>query len=613
VNNSLSPLSLLFAALLSTALGAAPVPAASAVSALPGFVVTAPAVANLAPAGTFAMPVTALRYEPRVDLQARNLAEAQADITLRGGTFETTGYRLGALSLADPQTGHYLTELPLAPAMLGVPQILAGAEAALGVSNATAGAVAQGWRPVATGGFVSVGAGQFALRRAEIFGGAVSSAGLGLDVGLSRSQSDGAVRFGDHDFNRATVRLQSRTAASQTDAALGYQGKRFGWPNLYTPFGSPESENLQTLLLALNHRVELGADNGWEAAVVHRRHKDDYAFNRFAPLGSVHPFQHTTWVTAGAAEGRWRRADWTFLTRGEVQTDRIASTSLTFGRNRSRVLTKAAAAARREWAVDGGRGWLRLGSAHDDSNRDDGVWLPLAEAGRTFYSGLLRGARVGYAETSQLPSYTALNASPASGLFRGNAGLGRSASRNLEAAATVAAVGWSIEAVAFMRRDDALVDWTFRRGVTARTANAVDVRVSGLEWVARRSWSGFDVVLGYTWLGKGADYRGAAVDASFYALNHARHRVTAAITARLTPRLEVRVDNSLRWQAPNLLRVIGGDRAIHTAAGLYFRPESLRGVELAVHLDNAWDEDFQEVPAVPAAGRQLSFSVARRW
>ncbi|MFM9032569.1 MAG: hypothetical protein ACKOTF_18220, partial [Opitutaceae bacterium] len=87
----------------------------------------------------------------------------------------------------------------------------------------------------------------------------------------------------------------------------------------------------------------------------------------------------------------------------------------------------------------------------------------------------------------------------------------------------------------------------------------------------------------------------------------------AAITARITPRLELRLDNSLRWQAPNLLRVIGGDRAVHTSAGLYFRPEALRGVELALHLDNAWAEDFQEVPAVPAAGRQLAFSVARRW
>ena len=602
------PAALCFAVVAPAAV--APVPG---VSTLPDFTVTAPTVANLAPAGTFAMPVTALRYEPRIDLQARNLAEAQADITLRGGTFETTGFRLGGLSLADPQTGHYLAELPLAPAMLGIPRVLAGAEAALGVSNATAGAVAQDWRPVSNGGFLSVGAGQFALRRAEVFAGVVSSAGLGVDVGLASSRSDGAVRFGDHEFNRASVRLQSRRRASQTDAAVGYQGKRFGWPNLYTPFGSPESENLQTLLLALNHRVDLGGDNGWEAAIAHRRNKDDYAFNRFAPLGPVHPFQHTTWLTAGAAEGRWRRADWSFLARAEAQTDRINSTSLTFGRYRSRVLTKAAVAARREWAADDGRGWLRLGVAHDDSNRDGGAWLPVGEMGRDFSAGLLRGGRVSYAETSQLPSYTALNASPASGLFRGNAGLGRSVSRNLEIAATLVMAGWRVEAVAFTRRDDALVDWTFRRGVTARTANAVDVRVSGLEWIARRSWSGLDVVLGHTWLGKDADYRGAAVDASFYALNHARHRLTAAITVRITPRIDLRLDNSLRWQAPNPLRVIGGDRAVHTSAGIYFRPEAVRGCEVAVHLDNAWDEDFQEVPAVPAAGRQLSFSVARRW
>ena len=613
MNISFSRFPASLALLLLPGLALASAPVGSAVSTLPGVTVSAPTVANPAPAGTFAMPVTALRFEPRVDLQARNLAEAQADVTLRGGTFETTGYRLGVLSLADPQTGHYLTELPLAPAMLGAPRVLAGAEAALGVANATAGAVAQDWRPVSNGGFISAGAGRFALRRAEVFAGAVSSAGLGVDVGLARSRADGAVRFGDHDFNRASLRLQSRAASSRTDAVLGYQGKRFGWPNLYTPFGSAESENLQTLLVALNHRVELGADDGWEAGVVHRRHKDDYAFNRFAPLGPVHPFQHTTWLTAAAAEGRWRRADWTFLARAEAQADRIDSTSLTFGRYRSRVLSKAAAAARREWAAEGGSGWLRLGVARDDSNRDDGAWLPVAELGRGFAGGVLRGMRVGYAGTSQLPSYTALNANAASGLFRGNPRLGRSLSRNLEAAATLAAAGWAVEAVAFMRRDDALVDWTFRRGVTARTANAVDVRVGGLEWIARRSWPGFDLVLGHAWLGKDADYRGAAVDASFYALNHARHRLTAAVTARITPRLELRVDNSWRWQAPNPLRVTGGDRALHTAAGLYFRPAALRGLELAAQLDNAWNDTFQEVPAVPSAGRQLAFSVARRW
>src|SRR4051812_16797465 len=77
-------------------------PAAS----LPEMTVYSPRVANQEPVATFAMPVSVLRFEPRVDLQGRNFAESQADVAIRGGTFENTGVRIGAASLYDPQTGH---------------------------------------------------------------------------------------------------------------------------------------------------------------------------------------------------------------------------------------------------------------------------------------------------------------------------------------------------------------------------------------------------------------------------------------------------------------------------------------------------------------------------
>src|SRR5947209_12035677 len=95
---------------------------------LPQVTVYSPRVANQSPEGTFAMPVSALRYEPGVDLQARNLAEGQADVTIRGGIFESAGVQVGAVTLLDPQTGHYLAEIPIAPAMLGAPAILTGAD-----------------------------------------------------------------------------------------------------------------------------------------------------------------------------------------------------------------------------------------------------------------------------------------------------------------------------------------------------------------------------------------------------------------------------------------------------------------------------------------------------
>ena len=51
--------------------------------------------------------VRANLVEPRVDLQSRNMAEAQGDVSIRGGIFENTGFRVGSATLIDPQTGHY--------------------------------------------------------------------------------------------------------------------------------------------------------------------------------------------------------------------------------------------------------------------------------------------------------------------------------------------------------------------------------------------------------------------------------------------------------------------------------------------------------------------------
>ena len=64
-------------------------------------------------------------------MQARNMAEAQGDLSIRGGTFENTGIQVGSATIMDPQTGHYTTELPIAPEMLAEPKVLTGADNAL--------------------------------------------------------------------------------------------------------------------------------------------------------------------------------------------------------------------------------------------------------------------------------------------------------------------------------------------------------------------------------------------------------------------------------------------------------------------------------------------------
>jgi hypothetical protein len=598
---------------------AAPLCAQLTPVSLPELLVYSPRVANQSPTGTFATPVSSLRYEPEVDVQARNLTEAQADVTIRGGIFENTGFKVGAVSVIDPQTGHYYADLPIAPAMLGAPQVWTGAEQAMATSASTVGAVDYGWRPVQTGGVVALAAGTDGLNREEFYQGYVSDmrifgARLAADVAWAHSESNGTIPFGDSHFDRVAARIQLAGATSQTDLFAGYQAKFFGWPNLYTPFNSDESENLQALLLAFNHRVDLGGGDFVEAGAYYRRNKDDYAFDRFAPLGPVHPYQHTTWVDGFAVGGRESLGDFVLNYRGELLADELRSTSLIYGNFHTRTQTKFSLVPEKTWALDdGAKLVVQAGASLDSTNHDGSAVSPVVEIAREQASSPWSRIYLSYATTTQEPSYTALNSSPNSGLFRGNPTLGRETSHNLEAGVSGTADGWVGQAAVFYRKDDDLVDWTYLQSVFGRTANAVDVSTTGAEFVLRRSWIGWDLVLGYTVLTKDPDYHGALVDASFYALNYARQRLTAAIVMRVNNEIEVRMDNAARIQAANLLRTVGGNDAIISSLSLTYRPTAWHRTTFTVQADNLWNSSFQEVPAVPASRRQLSAGVAYAW
>ncbi|MBE35888.1 MAG: TonB-dependent receptor [Opitutaceae bacterium] len=581
-------------------------------------VIHSPRIANQAPVATFAMPVSALRYEALVDVQGRNMAEGQADVSIRGGTFENTGFRIGSVTILDPQTGHYFAEIPVPPAMLGALDILTGAANSFGSINVNVGTIAYGWQPIVTRGQFSLGVGEDNLNRQELYQGYArelsGGAFFGVDVEYSRSSSDGSIPQGDHDFERVGGRLQWRTDRAQTDLFIGYQAKFFGWPNLYTPYGVDETENLQTVLVTLNHRAEREAGGYFEAGAYYRRNRDDYEFNRHIP-GQYNPYQHTTWLHGAAISGREVRGDWAVVYRGEVASDKIESTSLTSGSYNTRQMLKLALAGEHQWATDDGGAWVALGGMTlDDTNRDSGAVSPVVNFTRRFAtSSATQSIALSYVEATQVPSYTAVNSSAAGGLFRGNATLGRETSRNVELGLTGNYVGWQTEAAIFYRQDDDLVDWTFSNGVTARFANAVDIATTGFEIIGRRDFDWGGVTLGYTYMDKDADYGSTTIDASFYALNFAKHRVTAAITTRISEEWELRFDNEARLQEENPLRSAGGEEALTSALSIVWHPKMWRGIEFSISADNLWDSDFQEVPSVPAARRQVALSVAYGW
>jgi hypothetical protein len=589
---------------------------------LPEFVLTDARVALDEPASAFGGAVSSLRFEPRVDLQTRNFGEAQGDVSIRGGIFEGTAVQLGGMSVFDPQTGHYVTELPVPVAMLAAPDVLTGADHAYRGFNATAGTIDYGWSPITAGGRFSAGVGSGGLRRGAAYAGHVFGAEAGpdsrwaIDGEYAYSRADGTIADGDHEFERFAARLERTSANARTQLFAGYQNKFFGWPNLYTPFGVAETEALQTTLVALAHSFRRGTLDV-ESGAYFRRNKDDYEFDRYRP-GLFNPYEHETRVTGGFVDVGFPLAAWRAELRAEGAVDAIESTSLTAGRFSSRSTWRVAGTVSREWTAGADdRVEVRMGGAFDDTNREPDAFSPIVEAAWSRDAGAGRASLRAYVQASRasrVPGYTALASAPTSGLFRGNADLGRERSTNFETGVQVRSVRWSLHAAVFRRDDDPLIDWTFSATApNARSAREVAVETVGFEFAFARTWERFRVVAAYTWLDKDADYFGASVDASFYALNFARHRATLAVTAALGRGFELRSDHEWRAEEPNLLRTLGGDSAVLGAVGLYWIPPAARAWEFSVVIDNLWKSDFQELPAVPAPGRQATLGVAWRW
>ena len=82
-----------------------------------------------------------LSYVSGVDIRQRGVGGAQADINLRGGTFDQTLILINGVALADPQTGHHIMNLPLSNFDIERIEILKGASARFFGQNAFAGVV----------------------------------------------------------------------------------------------------------------------------------------------------------------------------------------------------------------------------------------------------------------------------------------------------------------------------------------------------------------------------------------------------------------------------------------------------------------------------------------
>jgi len=588
---------------------------------LPTLTVLGQETANQRPVTTYETPISNLDFDPRVDMQSRNMAEAQGDLSIRGGTFENTGIQVGSATLMDPQTGHYTTELPIAPEMLGEPKVLTGADNALRGFNSSVGTVSYSWSEITKGGSLTVGGGDHDLNFQRIHNAITGAYGdskdwtWGAEIESSRSESDGTIPYGDHAFDRTSGRIQLLGPDSQTDLFAGYQHKYFGWPEMYAaPYGSNETENVKTRLFLLNHYHSYGDRNNWEASVYHRKISDHYIWNRFNPNNN---FIHETKVSSFAFSGRHEMdEDLTLNYTAHVTGDQISSTTLDHSFT-DRNYYKLSILPEYLYSLSNeGKLIIKLGASFDDTNRNESEYSPIAEIewqkkGRFGHS---RNAYLSYAQSTKVLGYGAIGGSPSNrGLFVSDPDLLHEVSQNIEFGYGVKELNWSLKGAIYYRSDDDLVDWTYdSNDPNSRSANNVDIETFGLEIIAIRKWSKLETITSYSHIHKKENYNDSTIDSSFYALNYPEHRATLGIIWDPVDTIQIRIDNEWREQHENQLRA-GPDNSMYSHLAASYYPFQLDDLEIFMAYDKPWDEDFQDVPGTPGRGDQFSFGATYSW
>ncbi len=213
-----------------------------------------------------------------VDIRQRGTFGPQADISIRGGTFDQTLVLLNGIKINDPQTGHHNMNIPVDLSSIERIEILEGPGSRIFGPNAFSGAVniitnTKAEKRLKT----DISAGDFGLKTASADL-AYNFGFLQNTVSVSKNISDGFVQNTDFDITNVFFQSQARSSVGNFNLQLGFLDKNFGANSFYTPSFPFQYEKTKTKLAALTY--EKKAKTNIKANIYWRRHFDRFELLR---------------------------------------------------------------------------------------------------------------------------------------------------------------------------------------------------------------------------------------------------------------------------------------------------------------------------------------------
>ncbi|MGD0798840.1 MAG: TonB-dependent receptor [Acidobacteriaceae bacterium] len=338
--------------------------------------------------------VDLLRDDPSLNLQARAAEGVQADLSLRGTTFEQSLILVNGLRVNDPETGHLNLDIPVPIDAITRVDILHGSGSTFYGSDAIGGAVnlltaSPAYAPPASAQpapslslVARSGAGNYGSLENHL-GASLTAGPFATQLTASRDTSDGFTADRNYSSNALASESWLKTKPGATDILLAASDRPYGANQFYGPY--PSWERTKAWLASIQQ--QLGARTA--ASFGYLRHSD--LFVLFVDQPAIYENNHIT----TSYEGALRRADPlgrnTTLAYGlEAAGDAIHSNSLGIhARNQSAGYANLSLRSLRRLS-------LSLGAREEVLSGQGSVFSPSAAAAYTLTGTLRLRASAGH-------------------------------------------------------------------------------------------------------------------------------------------------------------------------------------------------------------------------
>ena len=216
-----------------------------------------------------------LVYAASIDVIQRGGHGVQADISIRGGSFDQNAVLLNGVNLTNAQTGHYSFDIPINLSDIERIEIIHGPSALIYGSSAFSGGI-----NIITNKntdqklYANVEAGMHKLRGIEARG--TTQTGIAThSLSVGHNASGGYIANSDYDLYNILWQTHFKLPGeSKLDLQLGYNDKKYGANTFYSPAFPNQYERTSTYMGSL--KGEFGSTLKIIPIIYWNRHHDQF-------------------------------------------------------------------------------------------------------------------------------------------------------------------------------------------------------------------------------------------------------------------------------------------------------------------------------------------------